>query len=169
MNKKIFLSVLVLPLTILVLAFLIIGLTGEGRLLHQSLADERQDLIKHQKAIISRLITKGDYACCLKEPCSYCIEENSKHGVGASCECLKDVVEGHHPCGECMGEILEGHGNPYLSKYFAPAIADEVGTRYLDTLDKIMADKYNLEEENKIQQQKEGTCDFKQTEGCKQK
>jgi len=51
-------------------------------------------------------------------------------------------VEGVHPCGECIGEILEGHGNPNLAKYFANAIAEKVGEEHIQTLKEIIEKKY---------------------------
>ena len=56
-----------------------------------------------------QLIKEGKYRCCLKEPCSYCLE----HG---ECDCIDSVMEGKAPCGECLGELIEGEGNPYLDR-----------------------------------------------------
>ncbi len=61
------------------------------------------------KEVKLQLIKEGKYRCCLKEPCSYCLE----HG---ECDCLDSVMEGNPPCGECLGELIEGEGNPYLDK-----------------------------------------------------
>ena len=36
-------------------------------------------------------------------------------------------MNGKHPCGECIGEIMEGKGNALIAEYFATAIAEEVG------------------------------------------
>ena len=90
------------------------------------------------------LLDDREYKCCLEKPCTYCIEKTPGHGEGASCNCLKDVVEGVHPCGECIGEILEGHGNPNLAKYFANAIAEKVGDGHMQTLKKIIEEKYDV-------------------------
>ncbi len=87
---------------------------------------------------------EGMYKCCLETPCTYCIEKTPKHGEGPACTCLKDIMEGKHPCGECMGEILEGHGNKYISEYFARAIADELGEQHLPELKKIISEKYGI-------------------------
>jgi len=84
----------------------------------------------------------GNYACCLETPCTYCLEKSPKHGEGSACTCLEDIVNGVHPCGECIGEILEGHGNKLLTQYFAPAIAEEVGEKYFDVIQQIIDDKY---------------------------
>ena len=76
--------------------------------------EKREEFVQEKNTIISELITQGNYTCCLDKPCTYCIEKTPGHGEGATCNCLADVVEGRHPCGECIGEILEGHGNKYL-------------------------------------------------------
>lgn len=110
----------------------------------KSIEEKREEFVSDKDAIISELIVKGDYACCLKKPCMYCIEKDPKHGKGATCSCLEDIVTGKHPCGECIGEIIEGHGNPYLSKYFASALADEVGAEHLDELKQIISEKYGI-------------------------
>jgi hypothetical protein len=96
------------------------------------------------------MINQEDYACCLDKPCTYCIEKTPGHGEGPTCRCLDDVVEGRNPCGECIGEILEGHGNRFLAKYFASAIAEEVGEDYTDTLKEIISDKYDISVEEQI-------------------
>jgi hypothetical protein len=106
-------------------------------------SNEKNKIISHHKA-------NGDYRCCLEKACTYCIEKSPGHGEGATCDCLSDVVEGRHPCGECIGEILEGHGNKYLSKYFASSIAEEVGQEHLPTLKKIISQKYNIDPEEQI-------------------
>jgi len=92
------------------------------------------------------MMAQGDYACCIQNPCTYCLEKTPKHGEGASCHCLDDIMNGRHPCGECIGEILEGHGNKFLSEYFARAIAEEVGEEHLPELEKIIQEKYGSEE-----------------------
>ncbi|NQV09017.1 hypothetical protein HQ529_04155 [Candidatus Woesearchaeota archaeon] len=107
--------------------------------------DEKRDhFITHKKAIQIELLGDGDYKCCLEKPCVYCIEKTPGHGEGATCDCMKDVVTGVHPCGECIGEIMEGHGNKYLAKYFAKAIAEKVGEDHIDTLREIMSEKYDI-------------------------
>lgn len=113
---------------------------------HMSEPIEKHALImqEHRDVVVSSLLDKGDYACCLSAPCSYCITKSPQHGEGPSCSCLDDVVNGRHPCGECMGEILEGHGNKYLAKYFARSLSDELGEYSLDTLHQIMEDKYDI-------------------------
>jgi len=105
---------------------------------------KRDAFIAQKQGIIGELIGQGMYRCCLEKPCMYCIEKTPKHGEGAECSCLEDVVNGKHPCGECIGEIMEGHGNQYLSQYFAKAIAEEVGEQHYDTLTEIMEEKYGI-------------------------
>lgn len=106
--------------------------------------EHREEFLSHRNAMVKEMIEHGMYKCCLENPCTYCIEKTPGHGEGATCDCLADIVAGKHPCGECIGEILEGHGNPYLVEYFAVAIAEEVGMQYLDILHEIIADKYDL-------------------------
>lgn len=116
-----------------------------GRMDHQ-----REHFAEHKEAMISHQIMEGDYACCLVKPCTYCIEKTPGHGEGATCNCLDDVVNGRHPCGECLGEILEGHGNPFLARFFARAIAEEVGEKYYMPLTGIIEDKYGKPAEEQL-------------------
>jgi len=88
------------------------------------------------------MLSQKGYACCLKKPCTYCIEKTPGHGEGAACDCLSDVMNGRHPCGECIGEILEGHGNKFIAQYFATAVAEETGE--LAAIQKIVEDKYGV-------------------------
>ena len=90
-----------------------------------------------------KLLAEGNYRCCLNKPCSYCFKEGE-------CDCLDKIMNGKHPCGECIGEILEGEGNPLLSEYFATAIADELGKKYTPTIKQIIADKYNMPIEKQL-------------------
>lgn len=122
--------------------FSIFYLVREADFEHMHPDKQRAEYISHKDHMIEEMIDHRQYKCCLEEPCAYCIEKTPGHGKGATCNCLKDVVEGRHPCGECMGEILEGHGNPLLAKYFASAIAEEVGEEHKDTLKKIISEKY---------------------------
>lgn len=82
------------------------------------------------------------YHCCLEDACWYCIQKTPGHGEGAKCECLQDVLNAENPCGECIGEIMEGHGLPALKPYFAAAIAEKVGMQHLEPLEKIIEDMY---------------------------
>jgi hypothetical protein len=112
--------------------------------------EQRDELLSHKDFLRRNLLSQGQYQCCLEKPCTYCLEKTPKHGEGASCTCLSDIMNGVHPCGECIGEILEGHGNKFLSKYFAKSIAEEVGVEYTDTIKEIIASKYNITVEEQL-------------------
>ena len=113
--------------------------------------EEMRDHFISQKGDMQKeMLASSDYRCCLEKPCTYCIEKTPGHGEGATCSCLEDVVEGRHPCGECIGEILEGHGNKFLAKYFARSIAEEVGEEYLETIKQIVTQKYEITVEDQI-------------------
>lgn len=101
---------------------------------------KRAEFISMKEDIQGEMLQKGMYKCCLEKPCTYCIEKTPGHGEGAECNCLADLINGVHPCGECIGEILEGHGNPYLKEYFAPAIAEKTGE--LEAIQRIIDAKY---------------------------
>lgn len=101
---------------------------------------KRAEFISLKNEIIGEQLLNGDYRCCLEKPCTYCIEKTPGHGEGAICDCLSDIINGIHPCGECIGEILEGHGNPYLAEYFPAAIAEKTGE--LEAIKRIIAEKY---------------------------
>ncbi len=62
-------------------------------------------------------ISAGEYRCCLESPCSYCL---LKYG---NCDCLDEVINGEVPCGECLGEIMEGEGNKLLKDRFPGIIS----------------------------------------------
>jgi len=106
--------------------------------------EKRDHFVSLKNNMQLELVEDREYKCCLMKPCTYCIEKTPGHGEGASCNCLKDIVEGVHPCGECIGEILEGHGNPNLAKYFANAIAEKVGEEHIQTLKEIIEKKYDV-------------------------
>lgn len=116
----------------------------------QHMGDEREMFVGMKDQMIGEMIANEEYKCCLEKPCVYCIEKTPGHGEGATCSCLEDVVNGVHPCGECIGEILEGHGNRFLAKYFASAIAEEVGEEYKETIKSIISDKYDITKEDQI-------------------
>ncbi|MBU0598258.1 hypothetical protein KKF61_04695 [Patescibacteria group bacterium] len=117
--------------------------------------EQRDHYLMHKEHMINELLDEGEYQCCLEKPCAYCLEKTPGHGEGASCHCLEDVVNGEHPCGECMGEILEGHGNPHLTEYFAESIAEEVGEEHMEDIQQIIDEKY-VEEDC----EEETVCDF---------
>ena len=109
-----------------------------------NMEEKRDHFVSLKNNMQLELVEDREYKCCLMKPCTYCIEKTPGHGEGASCNCLKDIVEGVHPCGECIGEILEGHGNPNLAKYFANAIAEKVGKEHIRTLKEIIEEKYDV-------------------------
>ena len=122
---------------ILVLALII---TLFPSMMPMSMDQRRSDFILTKNSIQGDMLQRGQYKCCLEKPCTYCIEKTPGHGEGAECNCLADLINGVHPCGECIGEILEGHGNPYLKEYFAIAIAEKTGE--LDAIQRIIDEKY---------------------------
>lgn len=93
---------------------------------------------------IANLIAEGRYKCCLEKPCSYCFAKQDKHDKELVCDCLEDIMNGKHPCGECIGEILEGEGHPLIAEYFATSLAEEIGEGYLEILQTIMFEKYGM-------------------------
>ena len=107
-----------------------------------SMNEKRDHFISLKEYIQDDLLPQHKYRCCLEKPCTYCIEKTPGHGEGAICDCLSDVVNGVHPCGECIGEILEGHGNPYLAEYFAKAIAEKTGQE--NAIKLIIEEKYGI-------------------------
>lgn len=91
------------------------------------------------------------YSCCIKEPCTYCLIKHPEHGKGTSCQCVDDVVSGRHPCGACMGEILEGEGINALGKYFAVALTDATGNKeHLPYFKQIIADIYGIPPDQQV-------------------
>lgn len=118
---------------------------------HKMNMDEKRDeFLSHKEMMVGEMLADSNYRCCLEKPCVYCIEKTPGHGEGATCNCLEDIVNGNHPCGECIGEILEGHGNKFLAEYFAEAIAEEVGMNYKETIKQIISDKYEISIEDQI-------------------
>lgn len=117
---------------------------------HMGGTDDRGMFVGMKNQMIGEMVADGNYKCCLEKPCVYCIEKTPGHGEGATCNCLEDIVTGVHPCGECIGEILEGHGNRFLAKYFATAIAEEVGKQHLDTIKQIISEKYDISIEEQV-------------------
>lgn len=115
-----------------------------------SMGEHRINFLSFRDSMRGEMMNNSMYRCCLENPCTYCIEKTPGHGEDATCNCLEDVVEGRHPCGECIGEILEGHGNPYLAEYFALAISEEVGMQHIGTLREIIAEKYGLAVEKQL-------------------
>jgi hypothetical protein len=129
-------------LVIAVTAAAVAGLFEPLRSLNATVEQERERFMALKTALVQRLIPSHGYRCCLNEPCTSCIEETPDHGEGASCDCLSDLVHGAAPCGQCIGGILEGEGNPYLAQYFVHALAQAVGQQHQDTLRMILKAKY---------------------------
>lgn len=133
---------------ILVVLVLVGGVLGSTYTLekkhHRMSFDEKHELFNTMKADMTHdQMLDGHFKCCLEKPCVYCL---SKYG----CDCLEDIMTGKHPCGECIGEIMEGHGNKFLSPYFATAIAEKVGEQHTNSLKAIIADMYDITVEEQI-------------------
>ena len=143
-NKKIKYSLVIAVCALVISLFVFFSVPMNKPFHSKDMHGKRTEFIAHKNAIISSLIPQGKYRCCLEKPCTYCIEKDPKHGEGATCDCLNDIVNGVHPCGECIGEIMEGHGNRYLSKYFANAIAEEMGEQHKPALKQMMKEKYGI-------------------------
>lgn len=101
-----------------------------------SMEKKRADFVSLNEDIKKDLLSKGKYKCCIEKLCTYCLVKEGE------CNCLEDLVNGKHPCGECIGEILEGHGNSYLAEYFAVAIAEKTGE--LEAIKRIISEKYGI-------------------------
>ena len=110
----------------------------------ENMDEHRTVFISHRDSMVEEMLEHGDYRCCLEKPCNTCLTLDPWHGEGASCECLEDLVNGKAPCGECVGGILAGRGNPYLAEYFVQAIAEGVGVQHIATLEEIIKDKYDF-------------------------
>jgi len=114
------------------------GTSSQG----SSIEEMRTQFIALKQALISKIKDEGRYRCCLKKVCARCLLHYHRDKV--VCPCADDVMAGRAPCGECIGEILEGKGEPAYASHFAKAIAAEVGSKHLDTLRKIISDKYKI-------------------------
>lgn len=84
----------------------------------------------------AQLAMAGQYDCCIANPCNYCLYDEGQ------CACRQSILAGEHPCGECIGEILEGNGMTELKPYFAKAIAHKVGAQHEEHLQRIIDDMY---------------------------
>lgn len=124
--------------------------TAEKTFAEKSIEEKRLEFISEKNVIIAEMQEKGMYRCCLEKACTYCIEKTPGHGEGAACTCAQDILDGKHPCGECIGEIMEGHGEIELAPYFAKAIAHKVGDQHLDHLKGIIADMYEISVEEQV-------------------
>ncbi|MBT4870200.1 MAG: hypothetical protein HON47_01345 [Candidatus Diapherotrites archaeon] len=143
-NKKILATIVVIA----ILAFA----TGAGAIsafmmqdeMNMSVEEKREDFITLKESIQEDMRHDHKFRCCLMKPCTYCIEKTPGHGEGAECDCLSDLMNGVHPCGECIGEIMEGHGNSLLANTFAVAIAEKMGDQHLPALKQMMFEKYGV-------------------------
>ncbi len=127
-------------------SFLTLGVMGLGflvswgmQLAHLQMSMDQLGELKDRQ--IASLIDADRYKCCLEEPCGYCLFKN-KGQDGLVCDCLKDVMEGEAPCGECVGEILEGEGNPLLAAYFSKALIEEFGEANRQLIDSLVNQRY---------------------------
>jgi len=155
MKTKIFTAFALLIAGLLIGMFLVSAMPMSHEKSHKhfmgmSMDEKREEFILEKNDIHKEMMNQGDYSCCLENACTYCIEKTPGHGEGAECHCLEDIMNGEHPCGECIGEIMEGHGNPYLAKYFAKAIAEEMGEHHTDHLKEMMAEKYDIPVEEQV-------------------
>jgi len=107
-------------------------------------AEYNKEILAEQNRGIKNLLAEGRYKCCLIKPCSYCFSDPDHQNEELVCDCLEDLMNGKHPCGECIGEILEGNGNPLISEYFATSIAEKIGENHLLALKRIIAEKYDM-------------------------
>lgn len=106
---------------------------------------QRAHFVALKERLQYTLAAQERYRCCLKEPCTYCLAEQEEARAGEDaplCACLDAVVEGRAPCGACVGEILEGEGNPLLAPYFADALADALGPRHRSLIARALAERY---------------------------
>lgn len=107
-----------------------------------SINNKREKFVSQRDDLRVDLLNHGMFSCCLEKPCTYCLSKEE------GCDCLEEVMNGEHPCGECIGEILEGHGNQYISQYFAKAIAEKTGQE--DALKQIIFEKYGTPIEEQV-------------------
>ncbi len=113
-------------------------------------AEYNRQVVSEKNSGIEKLLADGRYKCCMKEPCFRCFSKPGNQDKELVCDCMVDVYNGKHPCGECIGEILEGAGNPLMAEYFATSIAEELGEQHLNTLRQIISEKYNLPIEKQL-------------------
>ncbi len=151
-KKNIMLSVLTLFLIggIIAGVFLFMPVSGVNHSTTKNTTEDNKKIAANTDAGIKSLLADGRYKCCLLKPCSYCFSDSEHQDRELVCGCINDIMEGKHPCGECIGEILEGKGNPLISEYFASAISEEVGAKYLPVLKNIIADKYDMPVDRQI-------------------
>jgi len=139
---------IVIIILILIVTFNSVIGTNNHKMPRGNMDEMMDSFITIKSQIQGDMMGGGGYRCCLEKSCTYCIEKTPGHGEGAKCDCLADVINGVHPCGECIGEILEGHGNRYLAKYFATAIAEKTGQK--DAIKEIISEKYGISIEEQV-------------------
>ena len=100
-----------------------------GMLVVVNTREVTDSLVKETLPKIQKLAKEGRYRCCLAEPCLYCYARFGNRPQGEVCDCLDEVVAGELPCGECLGEIIEGEGNRYLKDYF-PSVVERAVAEY---------------------------------------
>jgi len=121
---------------------------NHGEMTMENMDAHRTAFLSYRDSMTDKMRDHGEYRCCLENSCTYCIGKTPGHGEGATCDCLADVVNGVHPCGECIGEILEGHGNKHLAQYYARAISEKVG--HSETIKQIISEKYGIPIEKQL-------------------
>ena len=131
----------ILNSNILVPLFLLLIFAFAAFMAPHNMALKRSKFISLKGEITEEMLMHEHYSCCLAKPCTSCIA-TSYHGEGASCSCLDDVMNGRHPCGECIGGILAGRGNPLIAEYFAEAISEKTGHK--EAIMQIIEEKYNI-------------------------
>ena len=137
-------------LVVILVVFLIGGgvlFISQSRIDHNSneyTKEYNDEIIIEKNNAIKDLLAEGRYKCCMKKPCFRCFSKKENQEKDLVCDCLVDIMNGKHPCGECIGEILEGEGNPLVAEYFATAIAEKFGKQHLDTLQQIINEKYYI-------------------------
>ncbi len=118
--------------------------TTSSKIMYLSESETNKELAEKVEIGIYALIADGRYKCCLETPCTYCFTDREHHDNKLVCDCLTDIMNGKAPCGECIGEILEGEGEKLIAEYFATSIAEEMGYEYLDMIQQIIEEKYNI-------------------------
>lgn len=109
-----------LVITIGVILGVISFLTPKAKADPLNVEEKREEWMEKADVIRSSVM----YACCMNDPCWYCIKKDPKHGLGASCQCRMELMMGGEICGECLGEWIEGHGNPFFWGAFKEVYPD---------------------------------------------
>lgn len=149
MNSTVFnfFGVVIILSIIAVATIFLVGMKNGADLGHDSQKfsiEYNKEVVREKDEAIKNLLAEGRYKCCMKEPCFRCFSKSGNLEKELVCDCLVDVMNGKHPCGECIGEILEGEGNPLIAEYFATAITEKFGEQHLETVKQIIAEKYDM-------------------------